>query len=170
MPTLRVGITMVAVLAALLLSPVDGLGIGEIVQFEAVTLAGKAVSSSVLEAKPSVVLLWGPWSAGSSRALVDISKLSNEDHRARFIGLASWDQPDNVRTFLNTLAGVDIEMWIDPAGKNPTDSIAVKVFKTRRFPSVYVLDRKQRVVGSFLSYKASDDVRSLITKAIGPSG
>jgi hypothetical protein len=58
-----------------------------------------------------------------------------------------------------------MEVWLDPAEKNATESIAVKAFKTRRFPSVYVLDSQQKVVGSFLGYKPGDDVAGLIDRA-----
>ena len=161
---------MVALLAAtILISPPDGLAVGERAVIEARTQAGAVVRSSSLAGKPAVVLLWGPWSNGSSRALVELSQLSATDKRARFVALACWDEPDNVTKFLATVRGVTLEVWIDPAGKNPSESIAVKAFKTRRFPSVYVLDAQQRVVGSFLGYKPTDDVKSLITKAIGPS-
>jgi hypothetical protein len=56
-------------------------------------------------------------------------------------------------------------MWLDPAEKNAGESIAVKVFNTRRFPSVYVLEAQQKVVGSFLGYKPGDDVAGLIGRA-----
>ncbi len=98
---------------------------------------------------------------------VDISRIAKAETRARFIALASWDEPDNVKQFLATVSEVDLEVWMDPAMKDVSASIAARVFKTRRFPSVYVLDRAQRVVGSFLSYKASDDIAGLITKASG---
>lgn len=157
---------IVALLAAVAFSPVDGLDVGIRVDFTANTLSGSPIASSKLAGKPTVLLLWGPWSNGSSRALVDLTKLSRTDKRARFVALASWDEPENVKGFLATLSGVDLEMWVDPAQKKVAESIAVKVFKTRRFPSVYVLDSKQQVVGSFLGYKAADDVAGLITKAI----
>ena len=160
---------MVALIAAtLLLPPLDGLAVGERVAYDARTQAGAVVRASSLGGKPAVVLLWGPWSNGSSRALVELSALSASDKRAKFVSLACWDEADNVTEFLATVRGVTIDVWLDPAGKNPSESIAVKVFKTRRFPSVYVLDAQQRVVGSFLGYKPTDDVKSLITKAIGP--
>ena len=158
---------MLTYLAALVMAPLDGLPVGEVATFTARSLEGKEIVSASLTTKPTVILLWGPWSAGSSRALTDMSKLADQDRRATIVGLASWDDAENVRSFLNTLAGVNIEMWADPAGKDPSASIAVRTFRTKRFPSVYVLDRRQRVVGSFLSYRGTEDVRALITKAIG---
>ncbi|MDQ2986445.1 MAG: redoxin family protein [Armatimonadota bacterium] len=158
---------IVALLAAVAFNPIDGLAVGDRVAFTANTLSGASIASSKLTGRPTVLVLWGPWSHGSSRALVDLTNLSRTDKRARFVGLASWDEPANVKGFLATVSGVDLEMWVDPAQKNVSDSIAVKVFKTRRFPSVYVLDSTQQVVGSFLGYKSTDDVAALITKAIG---
>ena len=155
-------ITLVA--ATLLLTPVDGLAVGERAVFEARTQQGALVRSSSLN-RPTVLLLWGPWSNGSSRALVELSNLKKSETRPRYVALASWDEAGNVRDFLATVQGVDMEIWLDPAEKNATESIAVKTFKTRRFPSVYVLDSQQRVVGSFLGYKGSEDVRSLVAKA-----
>ena len=154
--------------ATLVLAPADGLAVSERAVFEARTQQGAVVRSASLN-RPTVLLLWGPWSNGSSRALVELSNLKKSEPRPRYIALASWDEPGNVREFLATLQGVDMEIWLDPAQKNATESIAVKAFKTRRFPSVYVLDGQQRVVGSFLGYKPSDDVRGLIAKASGPS-
>jgi hypothetical protein len=154
-------------LAAVALAPTDGLAVGERAVFEAKTMAGASVLSSTLTAKPTVLVLWGPWSSGAARALVDLSRVAKTDTRARFVALATWDEPENVKKFLATVSGVDLEVWTDPAMKDASDSIAVRVFKTRRFPSVYVLDRSQRVSGSFLGYKASDDIVGSITKAIG---
>jgi hypothetical protein len=152
--------------AAALLLPVDGLAVGERAVFEARNQQGAVVRSASLN-RPTVLLLWGPWSNGSSRALVELSNLKRSDPRPHYIALASWDEPGNVTEFLATVQGVDLEIWIDPAQKNATESIAVKAFKTRRFPSVYVLDRQQRVVGSILGYKPTDDVKGLIAMAIG---
>ncbi|MEO7454300.1 MAG: redoxin family protein [Fimbriimonadales bacterium] len=157
---------MVTLLAAtMILSPVDGLAVGAQAVFEARSQPGAVVRSSSLTGKPSVILLWGPWSNGSARALVALSNLSKTQRKARFIALASWDEPKNVTSFLATVRGVDLEIWIDPAGKNATESIAVKAFKTRRFPSVYVLNSRQMVVGSFLGYKPGDDIAGLIDRA-----
>ena len=159
---------MITLLAAtVMIAPADGLAVGERAVFEARTQQGAPVRSSTLN-RTTVLLLWGPWSNGSSRALVELSTLKKSDPRPRYIALATWDEPDNVREFLATVQGVDMEIWLDPAEKNATDSIAVKTFKTRRFPSVYVLDARQRVVGSFLGYKPTDDVRALLAKASGP--
>jgi hypothetical protein len=152
--------------AAALLAPLDGLAVGERAMFEARTQQGAVVRSASLN-RPTVLLLWGPWSNGSARALVELSNLKKSEPRPRYIALASWDEPGNVTEFLATVQGVDLEIWLDPAQKNATESIAVRAFKTRRFPSVYVLDRQQRVVGSFLGYKPTDDVKGLIAKAIG---
>lgn len=157
-------------LAAVALAPADGLAVGERAIFQAQTMAGTAVAASSLSAKPTVIILWGPWSSGSARTLVDLTRTAKADTRARFVALASWDEPDNVKKFLATVSGIDLEVWTDPAMKNASESIAVRVFMTRRFPSVYVLDRGQRVVGSFLGYKPSDDIAGLITKAIGREG
>src|SRR5688572_10014145 len=121
---------MITLLAAtLFLTPVDGLAIGERPVFEARTQQGAVIRSAALTGKPTVLLLWGPWSNGSARALVDLTNLSKADPRARFIALATWDEPNNVREFLATVTGVDIEIWLDPARKNATESIAVKMFK-----------------------------------------
>jgi len=159
---------MIATLvAAVALTPADGLAVGERAVFDATTLAGAPVASTSLTARPTVILLWGPWSGGSARTLVDLSRMARTDVRARFVALASWDEPGNVKKFLEAVSGVDLEIWTDPAKKDASASIATRVFKTRRFPSVFVLDRGQRVVGSYLSYKPSDDLGVLITKAIG---
>jgi thioredoxin-like negative regulator of GroEL len=159
---------MVTLLAAVaLLPPLDGLAVGEKVVFEARNQQGTVVRSASLN-RPTVLLLWGPWSNGSARALVEISNLKKADPRPRYVALASWDEPDNVTEFLATVQGVDLDIWLDPAQKNASESIAVKAFKTRRFPSVYVLDRQQRVAGSFLGYKPTDDVKSLVSKVTGP--
>src|SRR5688572_17442298 len=156
---------MITLLCATVLTvPVDGLAIGERAVFDARTQQGAVVRSAVLN-RPTVLLLWGPWSTGSSRALVELSNLKKSDSRARFIALATWDEAENVREFLATVQGVDMEIWLDPAQKNASESIAVKTFKTRRFPSLFALDSQQRVVGSFLGYKPSDDVKALIDKA-----
>ncbi len=157
-------------LAAVAMVQADGLAVGERAEFEAKTIAGALVVSSTLTAKPTVLVLWGPWSSGSARTLVDLTRLAKADNRARFVALASWDEPENVRAFLATVSGVDLEVWTDPAMKDASASIAVRIFKTRRFPSVFVLDRSQRVVGSFVGYKASDDIGGLVTKAIGREG
>jgi hypothetical protein len=160
--------TLIALLAATLaVVPADGLAVGERPVFEARTMSGQVVRSTSLTAKPTVVVLWLPSSPKSSRALVDLSRLAKRESGARFIALACWDGADSAKSFMATLTGVDLETWLDPAEKNASESIAVKAFKTRRFPSVYVLDRGQRVVGSYLDYKPRDDVAALIAKASG---
>jgi hypothetical protein len=156
-------VTLIA--ATMLIAPVDGLPVGERAVFEARSHQGAVVRSTSLAGKPAVIVLWGPWSNGSARALVELTNLSKTHPKARFVALASWDEPKNVTSFLATVRGVDLEMWLDPAEKNAGESIAVKVFNTRRFPSVYVLDSQQKVVGSFLGYKPGDDVAGLIGRA-----
>src|SRR5688500_5209709 len=103
--------------ATLVLAPADGLPVGERAVFEARTQQGAVVRSASLT-RPTVLLLWGPWSNGSSRALVELSNLKKADPRPRYIALASWDEPGNVREFLATVQGVDMEIWLDPAQKN----------------------------------------------------
>jgi len=41
----------------------------------------------------------------------------------------------------------------------------MRVFKVKRFPAVFVLDKNLRVVGSFVPYKVTDDLPALIGRA-----
>lgn len=148
-------------------APDQALAPGTKLAFRAQTLAGAEVGADDLIGRPTVLILWGPWSAPSSRAL-EVGRALKERYgeRVRYVALASWDTLQNVAAFRDANPTLDLEYWWDPAAKNTADSIAVKVFKTRRFPTVYVASRDARIVGGFVGFKASDDVAALVDKAL----
>ncbi len=153
-----------AIAFALIAAPVEEpLAAGTSVSFRAQTIDGKAVSSDVLKGKKSVIVLWGPWSAQSSRAL-ELAENFRDKYGAkiRVVALTSWDTLPNTQSFITENPRLRMDFWWDPAGKNTAESIAVKVFRTHKFPTLYVLDKDLRVVGGFVGFKPGDDIGSLI--------
>lgn len=142
--------------------------IGKDVSFKARTLQGAEVSTQVLRGKPSLIVLWGPWSAQSSRAL-EIAQAVKEKYgtKLRVIAVTTWDTEANTVSFLRQNAHLKFEFWLDPAEKNTAESIAVKVFESRKFPSIFVLNGAMKLVGGFVGFKPGDDLDELIRTAIG---
>jgi hypothetical protein len=158
-------VTLVA--AAAVAAQGDVVEVGRTPSFRAVNLSGQAVSSEALKGRATLLILWGTWSAQSARALEIGQKMSDRfGARLRVVALGSWDTLENVRAFADSNKHLKNDFWCDPAGKNPAESIAVKVFGARRFPSVVVLDKSGRTVGGMIGYKPSDDIVPLIEKAI----
>lgn len=128
---------------------------GTAVEFSAQTLAGAEVKSSSLKGAPSVVILWGSWSQPSVRALEIGPVITKEFPRVKVVALASGDDRDSAAKAA-TAANLELTFWWDPAGRDRANLIATTVFKTRRFPTIYVMDSQVKVVAGFLGYKSTD--------------
>lgn len=128
---------------------------GTTIEFSAQTLAGSVVETKSLLGTPTVFILWGSWSQPSTRALQLGPEIRREFPTVKTIGLATGDSREDAQRAA-VAAEVDIIFWWDPSGKDRDNSIATKVFKTRRFPTVYVLDSNMKVVRGFLGYRPSD--------------
>lgn len=131
------------------------LPIGTPIEFSARTLEGAEVESSSLKGAPSVVILWGSWSQPSVRALEIGPVIAKQFPRVKVIALASGDDRDAAAKSA-AATNLDLTFWWDPAGRNRENLIATTVFKTRRFPTIYVLDSQVKVVAGFLGYKSAD--------------
>ncbi len=128
---------------------------GTAIEFAAQTMTGNSVSSNTLKGAACVILVWGAWSQPSVRTLDLARELRVGGRKIRFIALASWDTKDAVAAALETDKS-GAEVWWDPAGRDRQDSIATKVFKTRRFPTIYVMNSSMLVLKGFVGYRATD--------------
>lgn len=156
---------MILAFAALALIQ-EPLGVGQPVAFEARRLDGSTVSApEALRGTPTMLLLWGPWSPQSGRALEAGVKMRDRyGARLQVIALTCWDTRANTVAFLEENKSITLTAWWDPAEKSTADSIAMKVFRVKRFPSVFLLDRNARVAASFVPYKPSDDLAAAIDR------
>lgn len=131
---------------------------GTPLSFKAHAMAGGGVGSDSLRGSPSLVVLWGTWSPAAARSL-EIAQAMHEKYSGRglrVVSLASWDTREDVAAFQNANPNLKFAFWWDPAGKETGSSIAVNVFRTRKFPTFYVLDSQVRVVQGFVAFKAGD--------------
>lgn len=143
---------------------------GTPIEFRAETLDGKSTGSANLKGKPTLIALWGTWSAPSSRTL-EIAQALHDDfgpRGLRVISLACWDSKENVLGFRRANPQLTFDFWFDPQGSDTESSVAVKVFKTRRFPTFYVLDKQGKVVQGFLGARAVNkaDISAAIQKSL----
>ncbi len=143
---------------------------GTSLDFRVESLEGKPVNSSSFKGKPLLVALWGTWSPPSSRAL-EIAQALHEDFGQKglkVVSIACWDNKNNVLGFKRANANLTFEFLIDPAGSDTESSVAVQVFKTRRFPTFYVIEKQGKVVQGFLGARAVNkpDIAAAIQKAL----
>lgn len=145
---------------------------GTEVRFQAQTLDGQAVRSDSLRGRPTLLALWGTWSPQSARSLEVVRGMQEKFGKRglRVVALASWDTKENVSAFKGENPQLKFEFWWDPAARDTSGSIAVKTFKTRRFPTFYVLDRNARVVQGFVGFKPKDtaNLEAAIEGALPP--
>ena len=143
---------------------------GTLIEFKAESLDGKQVGSASIVGKTTLIALWGTWSAPSSRALEIAQAMHDEfgPKGLRVISLACWDTKENVLGFRRANPQLGFDFWFDPRGGDTDSSLAVKVFKTRRFPTFYVLDKQQKVVQGFIGARAVNkaDVSVAVKKSL----
>lgn len=128
---------------------------GTQIEFSAQTLAGSAVETKSLLGRPTVFILWGSWSQPSIRVLQLGPEIKREFPTVKIVGLSTGDTREEAGRAARD-SGVEIVFWWDPAGRDRENSIATKVFRTRRFPTIYVLDSDMKVVKGFLGFRPSD--------------
>ncbi len=131
---------------------------GTEIRFQAQALDGKVVRSDSLKGRPTLLALWGTWSPQSARSLEVVRGMQEKFGKRglQVVALACWDTEASVSAFKRENPKLKFEFWWDPAARDTSASIAVKTFKTRRFPTFYVLDRNVRVVQGFVGFKPKD--------------
>ena len=142
------------------------LPVGADISFKAHTLAGAEMSAASLRGKPTLIVLWGPWNQKSYRAVEAADRMRDKyGAKLRVVALTCWDTARNTESFSQTYPKLHVEYWVDPAERDTDNSIAAKVFKTKRFPTIYVLDSSGKVVGGYVGFKPDDDLSKLIDRA-----
>jgi peroxiredoxin len=136
----------------------EGVSNGTKVELTAQTLEGQKIESHSLQAKPLLIVLWGTWSEPSIKLLDAIQRTFEkfQDKDIRIIAISTWDSLQNTQTFLSKNSHLKYMFWWDPAGADTTNSLAQRVFKVSRIPSVFILNRQHAVTRSFIGARACD--------------
>lgn len=136
----------------------EGIPFGTHLSFTAQTLEGQAIESRSLQGKPLLILLWGTWSEPSVKLLDALQRTHDKfkDKDLRIIAISTWDSLQNTQTFLSKNPQLTYVFWWDPSGSDTANSLAKKVFKVSRLPSVFILNRDHALAKSFIGARACD--------------
>ena len=131
--------------------------------FQGTTLDGRTISLDDLKGTVVVIDFWSSWCPPCRREAPGLAQVYDEfrGKGVEFLGVAIWDQEDNVRDFVDEL-GVPYPNIMDDKGAIAIDYGVIKL------PEKFFVDRDGNLARKFSGPTEPDDLRDALSSLVLP--